>query len=190
MEAYELPIIPVHPDDDENPDLDQYIIHKHGLDGFFYFIQRTIDEWCYYVQGHQLKYEYSLRCMNDNYYGYGFLLDNFESIWGIIDGLTFETFEWYSIIIDIDSILKCTQFRVIDYDDLNDLKEHLYQCNDFEDEYMRMWDDATMDIIAKLRAHSNLGAAEANLVEYLEDKLLASGGDSNMMPIWIKLMKL
>ena len=131
-----------------------------------------------------------MRCLNEWYQDHYFLLDNFISIWGIIWELDFDNFEWYSIIIDIENILKCTKDRVIDYGDLQDLKQHLYFCHDFEKEYKNMWDDATYDIMGFLRDHTNIGAAEANLVAYLENVLLSAVGDSNMLPIWITLMKL
>ena len=35
MEYYETPIVPVHPDVEDQHALDEYVIHKHGIDGFF-----------------------------------------------------------------------------------------------------------------------------------------------------------
>ena len=119
MEFYELPISPVHPDVDDHHALDEYVIHKHGIDGFFYFVQRTIDEWCDYVRTHPQRNEYSMRCLNDWYRDHYFLLDNFISIYGIVWDLEFWNFEWMSLIIDMENILKCTKDRVIDYGDLS-----------------------------------------------------------------------
>ena len=97
-----------------------------------------------------------MRCLNDWYHDHYFLLDNFISTYGIVWDLEFENFEWMSLVIDMESILKCTKDRVIDYEDLKDLKQHLYFCNDFEEEYKNMWAESTYDMMRILRDHTNI----------------------------------
>ncbi len=181
MKKDSLPINPNH----EYLDSDTFEMHKHGIDGFLYFVQNLIDKWCKYAHKY-CKYHGQMRCTSD-----AFLLYNFMSTYeDVLNNLTFDNFEWYSIIIDTYNILKCTQNRIVDIDDLIDLKQFMFVCNDIQQVYKTLWDESINDVMSILDQYNNIMIAESDLVQFLENVLFASFGDTNIIPIVIKLINL
>ena len=186
---YKLPI---------NPNAD--IMTVADVDEFLYFIQILIEKWCKKIWEIYGQQGYPLKCLDfdDEKYPngvYQFLLTKFIKIYPMLADLNYNTFEWYSISLDIENILKCTRSRIEDYGTILQFKEDLYFCFMFDDEeddkYKKLWNKAADDIVdMHIYQYSEIGIADLQFVEYLEVILMAICDDANMLPIWIGFMQL
>eukprot|EP01084_Bolivina_argentea_P140026 246270_1 len=163
------------------------------VDEFLYFIQTLTDKWCSNIKRKYSKSKSNhLKCFENNHSG--FLLNKYKKIYPLLDNLNYDTFEWYSIGLDIENILKCTRTGIEDYPvSTKEFKKRTYLCfmfDDYQNKYKKMWHKSIDDIIKMHFKYSNIGIADIQFVKYLETILLSISKDVNILPIWIGFMRL
>jgi len=194
-------------DDVENTRLRNEVVNYHlpinpekfgltvgDLDEFAYFMQRLIETFCARNNPHNDAWMQCTAYKRNG--GIHFLLRHFTLIYPVLNTFDWNTFEWMTLGLQFDDILKCSLSErgvdeyVTSQRPCEQFKHDFSICYSFEESYEAEWNEAIANLMEMIMSIGGDKKREAILVEYLMKLLLTLHNDTTVLPIMVRLMYL